>query len=50
MMQLNELDNDSILFLREFKYLWDINRHLYLTEYCPNFDCEVLRVTHKVMR
>jgi hypothetical protein len=50
MMQLNELDNDGILFLREFRYFPNINAHVYFTEYCPNFDVEILRLTHRAMK
>ena len=50
MMQLNELNNDGILFLREYRYFKDTNRHAYFTEYCPNFDVEILRLAHKAMK
>lgn len=50
MMQLNELDNDGILFLREFRYFPNIGVHAYFTEYCPNFDFEMLRLTHRAMK
>jgi hypothetical protein len=51
MMQLNEVNyNDGILFLREFRYFEDTNRHAYFTEYCPHFDVETLRLTHRAMR
>ena len=50
MMQLNELDNDGILFLREFRYFPNISAHVYFTEYCPNFEVEILRLTHRAMK
>lgn len=50
MMQLNELGSDGILFLRDFKAYPRIKSHCYFMEYCPNFDLEVLRLTHKAMK
>jgi hypothetical protein len=49
MMQLNELDSDGLL-LRSYRYFENIGYWLFLPEYCPSFNTEVLRLNYKAMR
>lgn len=51
LIQLNQIpDSEGVLFLRNYKHYSDMNYWLYLTEYCPSFDLEALRLTYKAMR
>jgi hypothetical protein len=45
-MQFNTAASDGILCLRNFRYFDCTNRWLYMTEYCPSDDTEVLRFTY----
>lgn len=51
MIQLNEVpDGEGVLFLRNFRYYADERYWLYLTEYCPSFNLEAMRMTYKAMK
>jgi serine/threonine protein kinase len=50
MIQLNEVGNPGILYLRNYQYFQSTDHFLYHLEYCPSFSTEFVRINYKAMR
>ena len=50
MMQLNEVGNPAILYLRNYRYFQSTEQFLYYLEYCPSLGTEFVRLNYKAMK
>jgi serine/threonine protein kinase len=50
MMQLNEVGNPAILYLRNYRYFQSTEQFLYYLEYCPSLRADFVRLKYKAMK